>query len=197
VYDRIINDKVLTFGVSGRLYQSNVLLYDHQTESLWSQLKEEAVTGPLTGTHLTALPSQTTTWKAWREQYPHSLVLSTDTGFRRDYRSSPYKDYARSERVMFPVDHKDLRLPPKARVLGVSLAGHAKAYPLTVLRRRNAPLQDQIGNITVKIIYDADADSAWMVDIKSGKTLPAVVAYWFAWATFHPNAPVYGISSAP
>ena len=61
MYDRTVNNKELTFGVSGLLHESNVLFYDHQTESLWSQLKEEAVTGPLTGTHLKALPSVTTT----------------------------------------------------------------------------------------------------------------------------------------
>ncbi len=77
MYDRTVNNKELTFGVSGLLHENNVLFYDHQTESLWSQLKEAAVTGPLTGTHLTALPSVTTTWKAWRTQHPDTLVLST------------------------------------------------------------------------------------------------------------------------
>ena len=75
MYDREMNKKELTFGVSGLLYESNVLLYDHQTESLWSQLKEEAVTGPQTGTRLRAIPSVMTTWKAWRAQHPNTLVL--------------------------------------------------------------------------------------------------------------------------
>ena len=70
VYARTVNRQILSFGISGRLYQSNVLLYDHQTESLWSQLKEEAVTGPQTGTRLRVLPSITTTWNAWRRCTP-------------------------------------------------------------------------------------------------------------------------------
>ena len=192
MYDRTVDTQELTFGVSGRLYESNVLLYDHQTESLWSQLKEEAGTGPLTSTRLTALPSVTTTWKAWRRQHPDTLVLSPRTGFRRDYSSSPYEDYANSPRMMFPVQHRDRRLAPKEKVLGVSIAGHHKAYPLQLLRKHTTPLEDRVGDTRVKVLYDPEADSARVVEAQSEKALPAVVAYWFAWATFHPESLVYG-----
>jgi len=194
VYDRTVNKKELTFGVSGLLHESNVLFYDHQTESLWSQLREEAVTGPLTGTHLKAIPSVTTTWKAWRAQHPDTLVLSTQTGFHRDYSRLPYQAYAKSPNTMFPVKHEDPRLSPKEKVVGVSIEGHYKVYPLKLLRERTGPLEDQIGKTAVKILYDPEADSAQVVEAKSGKALPAVVAYWFAWATFHPDAPVYSIA---
>lgn len=194
MYDRVIKDKEITLGVSGLLYESNVLFYDHQTESLWSQLKEEAVTGPLTGTRLTAIPSVTTTWKVWREQHPDTLVLSTETGFSRDYSRSHYLAYARSPNPMFPVKTQDPRLSPKEKVLGVSVAGSHKAYPLKLLRERAAPLEDQVGGTAVKILYDPAADSAQALDAQSGKMLPAVVAYWFAWATFHPDTPVYTVA---
>jgi hypothetical protein len=194
VYDRTINNKELTFGVSGLLYESNVLFYDHQTESLWSQLREEAVTGEMTGTKLLAIPSVTTSWKAWREQYPDTLVLSTQTGFQRDYSRSPYQAYAKSPHPMFPVKHQDFRLSPKDKVLGVSLGEVHKAYPLTLLREREDPVEDRIGNTTVKVLYDPAADSARVVDAKTGTLLPSVVAYWFAWATFHPDSPVYSVS---
>lgn len=194
MYDRTVNKKELTFGVSGLLHESNVLFYDHQTESLWSQLREEAVTGPLTGTHLKAIPSVTTTWKAWRAQHPDTLVLSTQTGFHRDYSRLPYQAYAKSPNTMFPVKHEDPRLSPKEKVVGVSIEGHYKVYPLKLLRERTGPLEDQIGKTAVKILYDPEADSAQVVEAKSGKALPAVVAYWFAWATFHPDAPVYSIA---
>jgi hypothetical protein len=194
VYDRTVNKKELTFGVSGLLHESNVLFYDHQTESLWSQLKEEAVTGPLTGTKLTAMPSVTTAWKAWREQHPDTLVLSTRTGFHRDYNRMPYEAYAKSPHTMFPVKHEDPRLSPKEKVVGVSIEGHHKAYPLKLLRERKAPLEDRLGKTAVKILYNPEADSAQVIDAKSGKPLPAVVAYWFAWATFHPDTPVYSVT---
>jgi hypothetical protein len=191
VYDRTVKGEELTFGVSGLLHESNVLFYDHQTESLWSQLKEEAVTGTFTGTLLTALPSVTTTWKAWRTQRPDTLVLSTQTGFTRDYSRLPYQDYAASPNPMFPVKYQDARLSPKDKVLGFSLGGVRKAYPLSVLRDRKAPLEDHVGGKAVKIIYDSAADRAHVVDARSGELLSSVVAYWFAWATFHPQTQVY------
>lgn len=194
MYDRTVNKKEITLGVSGLLHESNVLFYDHQTESLWSQLKEEAVTGPLTGTHLKAIPSVTTTWKAWRAQHPDTLVLSTQTGFQRDYSRSPYQAYAKSPNTMFPVKHEDPRLSPKEKVVGVSIGEHHKAYPLKLLREHQGPIEDRVGETAVKILYDSEADSAQVVEAKSGKALPAVVAYWFAWATFHPEAPVYSIT---
>jgi len=195
VYDRKVKDKELTLGVSGLLYESNVLFYDHQTESLWSQLKEEAVTGPQTGTRLTAIPSVTTTWKAWREQHPSTLVLSTQTGFHRDYNRLPYLAYAKSPNPMFPVKNEDARLSPKEKVVGVSIGDAHKAYPLKLLRERQSPLDDQVGKTKVTIKYDATADSAQVLEAASGKLIPSVIAYWFAWATFHPDAPVYSVTS--
>lgn len=192
----MINDKELSFGVSGKLYESNVLLYDHQTESLWSQLQEAAVTGELTGTPLAPVASVTTTWKAWREKYPETLVLSQETGFRRDYSQTPYRQYGMSPNPMFPVQHTDFRLEPKEKVLGVSINGHHKAYPFKALQKLEAPLEDQIAETQVKVVYDPAAKSAQVVDAKSGELLPSVVAYWFAWATFHRDAAVYGNPTA-
>lgn len=195
MYDRKVKDKELTFGVSGLLYESNVLLYDHQTESLWSQLKEEAVTGPRTGTRLAAIPSVTTTWKAWREQHPSTLVLSTQTGFHRDYNRLPYLAYAKSPNLMFPVKNEDTRLSPEEKVVGVSIGDAHKAYPLKLLRERQSSLDDQIGKTKVKIVYSPEADSAQVLEVASGRLIPSVIAYWFAWATFHPDAPVYTVTS--
>ena len=197
MYDRAVKEtgnaakKELTFGVSGRLYESNVLLYDHQTESLWSQLKEEAVTGPLTGSHLIPIPALLTTWKQWREQHPQTLVLSTETGHYRNYGYSPYEGYARHPFPMFPVDNIDDRLPLKERVIGISLDGELKAYSLKALQKHQAPLDDTVGKRHVRVLYDAEAQSARIIDPVSEEILPSVVAYWFAWATFHPNAAVY------
>ncbi len=194
MYDRKVKDKELTFGVSGLLYESNVLFYDHQTESLWSQLKEEAVTGPQTGARLSPMPSVTTTWRAWREQHPKTLVLSTQTGFHRDYNRLPYLAYAKSPNPMFPVKNEDSRLSPKEKVVGVTIGDAHKAYPLKLLREQQAPLDDQIGKVQITITYDAAADSAQVRETVSGKLIPSVIAYWFAWATFHPDAPVYMVT---
>jgi len=191
VYDRKVKSQELTFGVSGRLYNSNVLFYDHQTESLWSQIKEEAVTGPLTSTRLTALPSVTTTWKAWREAHPDTLVLSTQTGFNRDYSRDPYQGYATSPMVMFPVKKRDPRLPAKEKVLGIKIGDKSKAYPLSVLQQLTQPLKETVGGKALTITYQPEGQSARVIETTTGKALPAVTAYWFAWVTFHPETEVY------
>lgn len=196
MYDRTVKDRPVSFGVSGKLYESNVLLYDHQTESLWSQLQAAAVTGELTGTPLIPIASLTTTWQAWREQYPETLVLSTHTGFRRDYGRLPYRQYASSPRLMFPVRHADFRLGPKDKVLGVTIAGRHEAYSLAVLHKRAVPIQDQLGHKKITAVYDPIANSAQVVDAESGELLPSVVAYWFAWVSFHRETAVYGSPQA-
>ncbi|MBI3801441.1 MAG: DUF3179 domain-containing protein [Deltaproteobacteria bacterium] len=89
---------------------------------------------------------------------------------------------------------KDPRLSPKEKVVGVSIGEHHKAYPLKLLREPEGPIEDRVGETTGKIVYDAEADSARVVEAQTGKALPAVVVYWFALATFHPDTPVYGIT---
>jgi len=118
--------KPVRFGVSGLLYNSDVLLYDRGTLSLWSQLLSKAVSGPLKGRHLDALPVMHTSWADWRARHPRTVVLSRDTGFPRDYGRDPYAAYAESERIMFPVGRTNRSLHPKERVIGISLGGRTR-----------------------------------------------------------------------
>ena len=92
VFDSRINGKVHTFGVSGLLYNSDLLMYERGTKesSLWAQILGEAVVGPLTGTKLTVLPSVQTTWGEWKAQHPDTKVLDVNTGYSRDYGRNPY-----------------------------------------------------------------------------------------------------------
>jgi hypothetical protein len=101
VYSRQVEDEVLTFGVSGMLYKANVLMYDRQTESLWSQARRAAVTGAMTGAELEVLPSTLTSWRKWRQKHPQTEVLSLDTGYKRNYRQDPYADYYQSKKGFF------------------------------------------------------------------------------------------------
>lgn len=116
-YDALFNNRRVIFGVSGNLYNSNVLLYDRDTESLWSQLKMEAVTGKMTGTKLKPSPLFNTTWKGWKNRFPNTKVLSLNTGYIRDYTKDPYQRYEKSDRIYFPVSHTDKELAPKEWVL--------------------------------------------------------------------------------
>ena len=78
-------DGRMRFGVSGLLYNSDVLLYDRPTHSLWSQILGKAIAGPLKGLSIDMLPAAHTTWRDWKRRYPETLVLTTDTGFKRNY----------------------------------------------------------------------------------------------------------------
>lgn len=134
VFDRRVGDQTLTFGNTGGLYESDLLMYDRETDSFWFQVGGEAIVGTLTGSRLTLLPSLLVPWKEWRTLYPHSLVLSQDTGFLRPYGSDPFLDYDRlGTPPGFPIHRTDDRLDPKEKVLGLNLGEMPRAYSLTRL----------------------------------------------------------------
>lgn len=189
-FDPNINGKHHTFGVSGLLYKSDVLMYDHQTESLWSQIKQEAVTGELTGTRIRMINLSHTTWEGWRKKHPETRVLSTDTGYTRNYFRDPYTAYAGNDRLMFPVGKQDDRYPTKSWVLGVTLSGQSKAYPFMELKNAPRSFTDTIGKEKIKIIYEPKYRETRVFDSK-GKEIPTIISYWFAWIAFHPETAVF------
>jgi len=192
VFSREIEDEATTFGVSGLLYNSDVLMYDRATESLWSQLKMEAVAGPRVGYDLEWLPSEHMTWSAWKEEYPDSKVLSRETGYRRDYGRNPYAGYERTERVMFPVPQNRTELDKKEWVYGVIVNGEAKAYPRSALAGlEGGKTTDSVGGETIQITYDTASKRA-VFETKDGERIPHVGAYWFAWQAFYPQTELYG-----
>lgn len=192
VYSRKIDGNLYTFGVSGRLYKSNVLLYDHQTESLWSQLMEKAIAGPLVGKSLKKLNSSRTSWKAWRKRYGNTLVLSTDTGHFRDYSVDPYEGYYRAVGIWFPVGNVRKDLSPKEMVLGIEINGKAKAYPLSALRKRTGILNDEVEEKQVLIEVSAEGEVVAVKDHR-GEPISSIFSYWFAWQAFHPETAVYRV----
>ena len=190
VFEQMINNKKYTFGVSGLLYQSDLLMYDHQTESLWSQIEGTAVTGEMLGKKLTPLPVVHMTWKAWKEENPETLVLSTDTGFQRDYDRDPYQGYELSERLYFPVEKLDGRFHPKEKIVGVEVNGVYKAYPFSILSKEKSPVEDEINGKKFKIFYEAQSKKVFVTD-ENEKVVPSLVAFWFAWYAFHQETLVY------
>ncbi|MCF6209825.1 MAG: DUF3179 domain-containing protein [Gammaproteobacteria bacterium] len=189
VFARKINGKVVSFGVSGLLYRSDVLMYDRESESLWSQLAMKAVSGSAVDTELVWLPSEHITWKAWREKYPHGEVLSTDTGYKRNYQGEAYAAYFASEETMFPVPHTRKELSNKTWVVGILIDGKAKAYPVDDLPP-NLAIEDQLGNQQLIIRYDVDKRYPQITDHK-GKPIPSVMVFWFAWQAFYPNTDLW------
>ncbi len=134
-YDRRVGDRIFDFGTSGNLFNSSLVMYDRQTESLWTHFDGRAVIGVLAGEQLTTLPVATTSWQSFRDAHPGSLVLSKDTGFRRDYGRNPYPGYDDVNTNPFLFNGAvDGRLAAKARVLVVRSAdGPAVALTLESL----------------------------------------------------------------
>jgi hypothetical protein len=190
-YSTYINGAVRRFGVSGLLYNSDLLLYDRESESLWSQIEGRAISGPLKGEKLKPLTLLFTTWNEWRELHPRSLVLSPETGYRRDYTLDPYDGYQDSEALYFPINHQDRRYHPKERVIGVELAGAFKAYPFTELARlKGGILKDRINDMAVEIHFNVPSRSGQVFD-SQGNELPSINSFWFAWIAFHPDTAVF------
>lgn len=187
------------FGVSGLLYNSDVLLYDRQTGSLWSQVLGRAVSGPLAGTKLAMIAVENTSWPAWRKTHPETLVMSRDTGYVRNYNRDPYQWYDLSPQVNFPVAAQSPAYHPKMYVLGLVIGGDARVYPFAELDavarhaadRKHVQIHDTVGGKLIVVHYDYDAISAHVTDAKTGKPIPSTMAYWFAWYAFHPRSRIY------
>lgn len=120
-WDRIVNGGTkTTFGVSGLLYNNNLLPYDRSTDSNWSQIRLQCVNGKRIGERPKIIPLVETTWGVWKSMYPQTKILNTNTGFSREYSRYPYGDYRTSNSfLIFPVNPTDDRLPSKERVLAV------------------------------------------------------------------------------
>jgi hypothetical protein len=135
-FDRRLGTRVLDFGTSGRLYRSDLVMYDRQTDSLWVQFLGQAVAGRLTGAALVEYPVSTVSWADWRQTHPDGSVLSRDTGFDRPYGQNPYPGYDDIHTSPFLLDRRaDPRLAAKARVLGINRGGVAVAVTFARLHR--------------------------------------------------------------
>ncbi len=184
--------QALNFGVSGLLYNSDVLLYDRQTESLWSQLLHKAVSGPLKGQQLEMMASQLVRWDHWLQAHPATQVLSTNTGFSRDYSRNPYSGYDQSPALYFPVAFTSRQYHPKERVLGLEYRGEFKAYPFVELGKAGnaGVLVDRVGGELLTIEYDLTARTG-LIKRADGSMVASINAFWFAWFTFHPDTQVF------
>jgi hypothetical protein len=141
VFDRRVAGRTLTFGTTGNLRHSDLVMWDRQTQSWWQQFTGDALVGALTGAHLTPLGSQTLSFADFRARYPDGQVLSRHTGFDRPYGTNPYVGYDDPGEQPFLLDQRaDRRLPPKERVL--SLLGGARAVVVPFSRLQREPVID-------------------------------------------------------
>lgn len=152
-WNRMLNGEKLTFGVSGLLYNSNLIPYDRQSDSNWSQMELRAVSGNQSGTSIETYPVIETTWKSWKTAYPASQVMNTNTLFSRNYDEYPYGSYrTNDDLLLFPVANTDNRLGAKDRGFGIMVDSLSKFYPLSLFSNNERVRADKIGGQDVLII---------------------------------------------
>lgn len=181
---------VLEFGVSGALYNSNVLMYDRRDKGLWSQLGMKAVSGPLSGTTLEMLPVQIIPLALLRSDHPDAMIVSRDTGHRRNYGRSPYGSYFSEEGLMVPVASHGTVLPRKMLGLGVSLGDEAWFIPIVAIKD--------------EFVLTTPAGAVRVVQSKAGVSVveaPAAVktaqSFYYAWSAFFPHTKILREGKSP
>lgn len=189
-FDAMIAGEKRTFGVSGLLYNSDVLLYDRQSETLWSQILSEGIAGKLAGEKMEIIQTFNTSWKNWQNQHSQTKVLSTNTGFSKDYTRDPYPEYYESEKVWFPVVNTNDAMHPKTKILGLEINGIFKAYPFSELNKSKGTIHDVVNGQDLLIHYDKKGKSAYITDTENN-TIVSTTLFWFAWAAFHPDTEIY------
>lgn len=157
MYDRRTEGKELTFGVSGKLHANSLVMYDHQTNSLWSHLVGAAINGPLKDKNLRPLPSMFTRWETWKRLHPNSKVLTTGRNSFLASMRDPYESYYRSaDTGIIPTRLKDKRIYPKEYVLGLIVREKAKAYPFSVLNRQPV-VNDTFQGVPLLVVFESES----------------------------------------
>jgi hypothetical protein len=196
-FDANIDGSPTEFGVSGLLYNSDVLLYDRDTESLWSQILSEAIAGEQVGKKLTPLPVSHTTWRDWLGKHPDTLVLSDDTGHFRDYQRDPYAGYEKSRSTYFAVNAEAPdNYHPKEIVVGLGIDGVYKAYPFIELDKQGkSRFSDSVNGIRFNFDWDS-ANRSITITNSMGQQVAGIQGYWFAWFAFHPDTEVFTVQGS-
>jgi len=193
VFDPLVAGERVEFGTSGKLWQSNLVMYDRKTDSLWSQILGEAIVGELTGAKLQVLPSDQTRFGEWKKLHPDGRVLSRDTGATRFYGTDPYGDYYTTPGTFFPVRGGDDRLEDKDFILGVVIGGEAKAYfPPAV--KKSGEIEDEFAGKIIVARYEKDLDVVRLFEKKEDGALERINpfgSFWFSWRAAHPETELY------
>jgi len=204
-----------SLGVSGKLLNSNVVMYDRASDSYWSQIAAVAFEGPLKGQSLDEIQVTWTTWARWKERHPQTQVLTERTGYMRNYNRDPYGGYSPQHgyyvepQVMFPVTHSRPELHAKQMIRGFRTAQVAVAINREYLEQQGV-VHYQHADRHYLIIQDSRLDTAWVYEsdehivldpatlsfaqdgpqapeLKGLAKINMIDAMWFAWATFYPQ----------
>src|SRR5690606_1400773 len=183
----------LEFGVSGLLYNSGFLMYDRETESLWSQFLGQAVSGPLSGRKLKRVRIRQEDLASWRTRVGTTKVLVRPLPKSIDYRFSPFGRYIVEDAIRYPVKARDERFLAKKLVLGVVVDCKARAYLGSVLTREGGWVEDVFRGRKITIDYSTELSVfRW----EAPDDVEVTEAYWFAWKAFHPDTEVWKAENA-
>jgi len=188
-YRREIEGNPVEFGTSGKLYNSNLVMYDRKTGTYWTQIGGRAIVGELTGRQLEPVSVDVVVWRDWKSEHPGSQVLSRDTGHSRRYGFDPYGNYYEQPQLMFPVENSDDRIHPKAVVFGIRVNGSYKAYQESDLVEAGL-IEDSVGGVPVVLRRD-EAGAVTVENARTGEVIHKERDFWFVWYAFHPETELY------
>lgn len=185
VSDAAGNTLTLEFGVSGALYNSNVLMFDRTHRGLWSQLGMKAVSGPMAGTQLELLPVALKTFDEFKRDHPSSPLVSSKTGHRRDYKRDVYADYFRRDDLLVPVKSYGDALPRKTLGVGVMVDGQAWFIPSEKI---TGVFELETPHGVVKI---SRSDAGIQV-IEKPSQVNVAQSFYYSWSAFFPKSEIVG-----
>lgn len=185
-FERRIDGEIVEFGVSGLLHDSDLVMYDRKTETLWQQITGEGIMGARTGEELTTLPVSIVEWGDWAQAQPDTEVLSRDTGFDFEYAGPrPYAAYEDSDRLMFPASNRDLSIHPKEVVYGFEFEDGSLAVFDDTLDEHAGEVETRIGDRDLTIRREPGGEVVAV--LPDGTRRVGTRLFWFAWYNFHPN----------
>jgi Protein of unknown function (DUF3179) len=205
-FDRRVGGRTLSFATTGNLRNSDLVMYDRQSESWWQQFGGGALVGRYTGTRLRQLPARIVAWRDFKRQHPHGLVLTRKTGFSRPYGENPYSGYDDiSSPPFFGAAHADdKRLQPKERVVFIDRGSDAAVVPFSVLQQRRT-VRVSVGGHSLVVRWRGGVSSALdSGSIPRGRDVGAASVtehgkpvvfdepFWFAVAAFRPHVRIVG-----
>ena len=180
------NDRIETeFGTSGKLWNSNLVMYDALTDTYWTQIDGLAIVGELTGQKLIPISVDTVVWRDYKNSNSDAEVLSQDTGINRDYGRDPYGSYYEDSFLIFPVDNSDDRIHSKTVVFGIEVNGKYKAYQENDLIE-NPIIKDLVGGSNIQVKRD-NIGIVKITNLDTGEEIVKERDFWFAWYAFHPD----------
>ncbi|MBI2012243.1 DUF3179 domain-containing protein [Candidatus Daviesbacteria bacterium] len=197
-FERKVDGVITEFGVSGKLHNSDLVMYDRYEGNLWQQITGEGIVGPAARRDeiLKQVPIITTTWREWKKEHPNTQVLSRDTGHNRDYDQYPYGTYEQDDQLLFGVkglneqtssSNKSLQI--KTVVYGVELDGKSKAYPENTFEKRQV-IDDKIGGVPIRL-ERKESGEIEALNLQTNEKIIPIRLFWFAWTSFHPDTELY------